>query len=163
MKKGFTLMEMLAVVLLVALLMSFALPVYRTIRFEMRHSQAEQAAVKMAEAMRSFYAHSKGGYITGSFNPTETAGAQVMMSAESACTDRLKSGIPNTSGGEFTIAQLFACGYLSYKDFQGLPYEFTANGTGEPLVTATGKEQAGKFRDKTIQVSKKMYVIEDEE
>lgn len=160
MKKGFTLMEMLAVVMLVALFTTFALPIYRSIRFEMQHGRAEQAAVKMAEAMRSFYTRTKGAPVTGSFTPTTTDGSALMATAASACTDKLASGIPsNSAASAENVSQLFACGYLSYKDFQALPYTFTAHGRGDSegnLVTATGLTKTGKYEGKVIKVSRKM-------
>lgn len=153
-------MEMLAVVLLLAVLTSFALPVYRTIRFEMRHSQASQAAVKMAEAMRMLYAQSKGGTVTDCFTPTTESSK---MTTTKACNNpRLVSGIPNTAGDPFTIEDLFACGFLSYKDFQGLPYTFCAKGTDDPLVEAKGLTQSGKYENSLIQVKKNMRVSEVE-
>ena len=164
MKKGFTLMEMLAVVLLIALFTSFALPIYRSIRYEVYHNRAEQAAVKMAEAMRSFYTRTKGILITGSFDPSITSksgdieGSDIMSTAASQCTDKLSSGIPNETlpEDELKIKDLFACGYLSYQDFQSLPYVFTAHGRDTVLVTATGKEKAGKYNGKTISVDRTM-------
>jgi len=169
MKKGFTLMEMLAVVLLIALFTSFALPIYRSIRYEVYHSRAEQAAVKMAEAMRSFYTRTKGTLITGSFDPSvadksgDVEGSGVMSTAPSQCTDRLASGIPDETGGSLEIKDLFACGYLSYQDFQSLPYVFTAHGRDTVLVTAIGKEKAGKYNGKTISVDRKMIPTTSDE
>ena len=162
MNKGFTLMEMLAVVLVVTLMMSFALPVYRSVRFEMRHSQAQEAALKMADAMRTYYTRTKGGTIINSLDPTSDEGKTAMASTD--CTNLLATGIPN-NGVDIPsdIAQLFACGYLSYKDFRELPYVFTAQGRADPLVVVTGLDRAGQYKDKSFSVSKKMIVVEEEE
>ena len=166
MKKGFTLMEMLAVLLLVTLLMSLALPVYRSIRFEMRRSQAEQAAVKMAEAMRSFYVQTKGGLIVSGVNPLypadpDTADSSDIMAAPAGtCTSRIASGIPSYGSATFGIEQLFACGFLSYKDFQLLPYKFHANGASDPLVTVVGQPGSGKYENVTFCVRKNMTIQE---
>ena len=48
MKKGFTLMEILAVLLVIAVVVSMAAPVFRAIRFEVKNSQAKAAASKLA-------------------------------------------------------------------------------------------------------------------
>ena len=157
-KKGFTLMEALAVVLIVALLVSLAMPIYRSIRYEVRHSQAEQAAVKMAEALRSFYVASKGIAIIGSFNPSTADGVSKMTST--ACPQTLfATGLPPRIRGEETgsIEYLFGCKYLTYKDFENLPYTFTANGRNANLVTVVGGDQAGdKYKNKTFYITRNM-------
>ena len=55
MKKGFTLMEVLAVLLVIAVVVSFAVPVLRAIISEVNYQRAKTAGVKMAEAIRIFY------------------------------------------------------------------------------------------------------------
>ena len=160
MNKGFTLMEMLAVVLVVALMMSFALPVYRSVRFEMRHSQAQEAALKMADAMRTYYSRTRGSTIVGSLSPDTEAGKTTM--ATTNCIDILATGIPvSGQGASQGIGQLFACGFLTEKDFRDLPYTFTAHGTADPLVTVQGLERSGKYKNLSFSVSKKMVVEGD--
>lgn len=128
MKKGFTLMELLAVLLVIAVVVSMAAPVFRAVRYEIKNSQAKNAAKKMAEAMHSYYQASRGYKVTGSFTPTTVAGLNLIKTAPSTCNSPGATGIPaSTSGGSVDVSQLFACGYLSYKDFMSLPYEFYAN------------------------------------
>lgn len=129
MKKGFTLMELLAVLLVIAVVVSMAAPVFRAVRYEIKNSQAKNAAKKMAEAMHSYYQASRGYKVTGCFTPTASAGLTVIKTAASACTSPGATGIPASAGGSVNVSQLFACGYLSYKDFMSLPYEFCANDT----------------------------------
>lgn len=129
MKKGFTLMELLAVLLVIAVVVSMAAPVFRAVRYEIKNSQAKNAAKKMAEAMHSYYQASRGYKVTGCFTPTADAGLNVIKTAASACTSPGATGIPASAGGSVEVSQLFACGYLSYKDFMSLPYEFCTNDT----------------------------------
>ncbi|MDO5764602.1 MAG: prepilin-type N-terminal cleavage/methylation domain-containing protein [Elusimicrobiales bacterium] len=147
MKKGFTLMELLAVLLVIAVVVSMAAPVFRAVRYEIKNSQAKNAAKKMAEAMHSYYQASRGHKVTGCFTPTASAGLTLIKTAASACTSPGATGIPASSVRvSVNVSQLFACGYLSYKDFMSLPYEFCANDTdsfpagwGEKPSTSVGK------------------------
>lgn len=137
MKKGFTLMEILAVLLVIALVLSLAMPVLRTVRFEMRNSQAKAATRKLAEAVKTYYNVSRGSLVTGCFTPSTAAGKTIIQTAPSACNSLASTGIPNTGTAAATpIAQLFACGYLEYKDFVGLPYRFCpyAEASGLPAL-----------------------------
>ena len=161
MKKGFTLMEILAVLLIIAVIGGFALPVLKSIRAEIRHHQAKVAALKMAEAMRSFYQNTRGYFITGSIN-----GADVQnISATCPTTNAEVLGIPPSEGDRTrAINLLFACNYLSSKDFINLPYTFVAG--AQPFdtnilltVTGTGKV-AGKYQDKSFKVYRDMSVEE---
>lgn len=131
MKKGFTLMEILAVLLVIAVVVSMAVPMFRAVRYEIKNSQAKNAAKKMAEAMHSYYQASRGRLLTGCFVPTQTAGKTLIKTASSACASPGATGIPahkrSGSAAEDNVAQLFACGYLSYKDFVSLPYNFCVN------------------------------------
>lgn len=131
MKKGFTLMELLAVLLVIAVVVSMAAPVFRAVRYEIKNSQAKNAAKKMAEAMRSYYQASRGQRLTGCFTPTQAAGENIILTAATKCDSPGATGIPASKSTIATanVAQLFACGYLSYKDFASLPYEFCANDT----------------------------------
>lgn len=128
MKKGFTLMELLAVLLVIAVVVSMAAPVFRAVRYEIKNSQAKNAAKKMAEAMHSYYQASRGHKVTGCFTPTTSAGLNVIKTPAADCTSPGATGIPaSSSRSNVAVSQLFACGYLSYKDFMSLPYEFCAN------------------------------------
>lgn len=126
MKKGFTLMEMLAVVLVLAVVVSMAVPVFRSVRYEVKNSQAKAAAKKLAEAMRSYYQSSRGGVfepMEDGFSPTRDKVLHTACGENSPAA----TGIPNKNAGdryELSIEDAFACGYLSAKDFLGLPYKF---------------------------------------
>ncbi len=167
MKKGFTLMEILAVLLVIAVVASMAVPVFRSVRYEMKNGQAKAAAKKMAEAMRSYYQVSRGlGIKQECFTPTTTTGSQVVLAASSVCQSPTSDGIPyqNSTVNDSSrpsVNQLFACGYLSYKDFLNLPYEMCvcnpvagssqpskcqvakATGTNTPFVVFRGVSGAG--------------------
>ncbi len=167
MKKGFTLMEMLAVILLIAVVVSMAVPVFRTVRYEVKNSQAKTAARKLAEAMRSYYQVSRGlGVKQECFSPTTSSGKSLVLTAASNCASPTSDGIPyqNTSvtnASRPSVGQLFACGYLSSRDFLGIPYEFCtcnpiaggaqptqcqiseATGTNTPFVVLRGVSGAG--------------------
>ena len=70
-KKGFTLMEILAVLLVIAVVVSMAVPVLRSVRYEVKNGQAKNAAHKLAQAVRTYYQVSRGGVPRGqSFTPT---------------------------------------------------------------------------------------------
>lgn len=160
MKKGFTLIEILFVLLVIALIISFALPAYRTVRFDVKNSRAEAALRKLAEARRSFYQSTKGVNIqTGFFTGTDAAGY-----TSGTCTTAISSGIPGTSVSAVAPSQLFYCGYLDRKDFAGLPYKFVicplAGSTGKPCVkkdgdTSTERIYAGAMAVSVAEAGKK--------
>lgn len=167
MKKGFTLMEILAVLLVIAVVVSMAVPVFRSVRFEIKNGQAKTAAKKLAEAMRSYYQVSRGlGVRQECFTPSTSAGKQIVMAAATTCISPSADGIPyqnstTNNSSRSSISQLFACNYLSYKDFLGLPYNFCtcnpipgssqptecqiskATGSNTPYVVARGADGAG--------------------
>lgn len=151
-------MEMLAVLLVIAIVLSFAVPAYRSIRYEMYYHRAKTAAVKMAEAIRSYYQQTKGYVITGEFTGTGSgAGSVTEILGSGTCDNPAATGIPSTEEiRTSTVEQLFKCGYLNAKDFVGLPYRFTACNPllaaadcppvnlKQGLVTVSGLEGAGK-------------------
>ena len=132
-KKGFTLMEILAVLLIIAVVLSFAIPAFRSVRFEQRNSSAKAGVKKLSEAVRSFYQNSKGVKITGSFSGTG-------LTSVPSCQNLGASGVPGT-GKTADITQLFACGYLNANDFAGLPYTFYSCAASAPAV-CNGKPYA---------------------
>ncbi len=154
-------MEMLAVLLVIAIVLSFAVPAYRSVRYEMYYQRAKTSAVKMAEAIRSYYQQTKGYVITGSFTGlgTGTDSVQGILDSSNTCDNPAATGIPSSEETRTsTVDQLFKCGYLNGKDFVGLPYRFTvcdplsaepdvncppANGK-QGLVQVFGLEGAGK-------------------
>lgn len=122
-KEGFTLMEILFVLLVIALIVSFAVPAFRSVRFDVKNSRAKNALKKLAEARRSFYQSSKGSDIAASsFVGTEVTSA---WGRGENCNNPAASGIPASSRSASPVEQLFACGFLDWKDFAGLPYQFT--------------------------------------
>lgn len=167
MKKGFTLMEILAVLLVIAVVTSMAVPVFRSVRFEIKNSQAKAAAKKLSEAMRSYYQISRGlGVKQECFTPSVQAGRTIVMASAADCVSPTSDGIPYQNSATEneslpSVSQLFACGYLSYKDFQRLPYEFCtcnpiaggvqptkcqiseAEGDDTPFVVVRGADGAG--------------------
>lgn len=118
---GFTLMEILFVLLVIALIISFAVPAFRSVRFDVKNARAQAAVKKLAEARRSFYQYSKGSDIAvGTFTGDSAKGL-----ASQTCTENVSSGIPGARNAASGVAQLFACGFLNWKDFAGLPYVFS--------------------------------------
>lgn len=154
-------MEILAVLLVIAVVVSMAVPVLRSVRYEVKNGQAKNAAHKLAQAVRTYYQVSRGGVPRGqSFTPT--ADSDIVLAAPSACVAPSETGIPlQKTTGSVEIKQLFACGYLSFKDFVSLPYTFTvcdprpgqvpndtcklseATGTNTPIVVVKGVDGAG--------------------
>jgi prepilin-type N-terminal cleavage/methylation domain-containing protein len=148
MKKGFTLMEVLAVLLLIAVVLTLAVPTLRAIRQDMRNQQARAAMKKMAEALDTFYVETRGGKISqGCFTPDDGT-----INSTDNCVAGA-SGKPN-GNQSFHFKQLFACGYLEAKDFVSLPYKFcnyiqpgiscpVPSEEGNDLVIAVGLDGAG--------------------
>ena len=168
MKKGFTLMEILAVLLVIAVVVSMAVPVFRSVRYEIKNGQAKTAAKKLSDAMRSYYQMSRGlGVKQECFTPSTAAGRSVVLTDPSLCSSPTSDGIPyqNSTASDSSrpsVGQLFSCGYLSYKDFISMPYEFCtcnpvpngsqptkcqideAKNQNTPLVVVRGVDGAGK-------------------
>ncbi len=120
-KKGFTLIEILFVLLIIALVVSFAVPAIRSVRYDMRNAQAKAALKKLLEARRSFYQSTKGVDVA----PESTfVGLETKAFSTEACTNVSTSGIPATVQGTADPSQLFACGFANWKDFSSLPYTF---------------------------------------
>lgn len=115
-QKGFTLMEILAVLLIIAVILSFAIPAYNSIRFDQRNNLAKEGVKRLSEAIRSYYQNTKGVQITGNFTGTA-------LGTVPACNDFSSSGVPGR-GKTANIMQLFACGYLSGSEYSELPYTF---------------------------------------
>ncbi len=115
-------MEILAVLLVIAVVVSMAVPGFRAVRYEVKNSQAKAAAKKFAEAMRSYYQHSRGQLVESDtcFSPTD-------ISASGTCSGVSATGIPHntdTTAATAPVRNLFSCGYLPYKEFARLPYRF---------------------------------------
>lgn len=123
--QGFTLMEILAVLLVIAVIASFAVPLIKSVRREIRYQRAKSAGVQLAEAVRSFYTDAKGCFkfdtdTTNGFTGTEAAAATCpntnpISTGSSTCEDADKAA----------PTAVFGCNYLSAKMFVDLPYRFT--------------------------------------
>lgn len=134
MKKGFTLMEILFVLLVIALVVSFAVPAIRSVRYDVYNSRAKAALKKLAEARRSYYQQTKGSDITTGSFAASLAGTY----AGQTCLDVAASGIPGSRNFS-SVNQLFACGFLDWKDFDGLPYTFRICSLGTTSASAPCK------------------------
>ncbi len=121
-KRGFTLMEVLAVLMLLAVVASLSIPGIRAVRYEIKNGQAKVAAKKMVEGIKYFRQMTRGGTVNSfgsdGFDPNSLENIE-----EEECEGGMNTGIP---GREISVGirQLFACGYLSPKDFRGVPYKF---------------------------------------
>jgi len=135
-QKGFTLMEILFVVLIIAIVIGFAAPVWRAVRADIKNRQAKTALKKLAEARRNYYQSSKGNdFSTGLFVAPINSGTSLDGWAGQTCSGISTSGIPGGSMPALSVAKAFACGLLDWRDFKGLPYEFTVcplNAAGAP-------------------------------
>ena len=134
MQKGFTLMEMLAVGLMLAVIMSLATPVVRNFRNEIKNAQARTAAGKLAQGYRNYLKDRKCLLVPnrGCFSPTQDT---VIQTDASQCTESRNTGVPGrpslcliTFTDTTDLKNLFACGYVAYKDFANIPYEFCVGG-----------------------------------
>ncbi len=165
---GFTLMELLFVLLVIALVLSFALPAYRSVRYDMRNSSAKSALRKLAEARRSFYQYSKGSDVTGEIDT-----AQVQNYAAQSCVSGAASGVPASARAASSVQQLFACKFLDWKDFAKLPYVFaicdgsasgsacSSLGTGLYAVAAPTTEAGRKYTNQKNGTQYYMYIGQD--
>lgn len=171
MKKGFTLMEILAVLLILAVVTVMVAPAFRAVRYQIKNSQAQAATKKLAEAVRSYYQFSRGHKIKNVKDNTDNGcfnGPGVTSFSSTTCQTWGATGIPaskepaTAAATNSDIAQLFACGFLSYKDFVNVPYRFcvgrdanygntpnslvagpTLYNTDGILATATGNSGSG--------------------
>ena len=82
-------MEILFVLLVIALVVSFAVPAIRSVRYDVYNSRAKAALKKLAEARRSYYQQTKGSDISGGFG-----GSVAESYASYTCQDVAASGIP---------------------------------------------------------------------
>lgn len=145
-QKGFTLMEILAVLLIIAVILSFAIPAYNSIRFDQRNNLAKEGVKRLSEAIRSYYQNTKGVQIIGNFTGTA-------LGTVPTCNDLSSSGVPGRGKTE-NIMQLFACGYLSGAEYSELPYTFysclndvdnkVCHGRPYAVAKAVDKKTAGK-------------------
>lgn len=125
-RKGFTLMEILFVLLIIALIVSFAAPAFRAVRYEIKNMRAKSALKKLAEARRTYYQYTKGVDIKTNMTEDQSyfKGSKAQNLASKTCGDTGKTGIPSADKDPVDVDQLFACGFLNWKDFVDLPYTF---------------------------------------
>lgn len=127
-RAGFTLMEILAVLLVIAVVSSFAVPVFRSVRYDIKNAQAKGALKKLDAAVRSFYSNSRGTHTAPSCfsGVSGVAGCGNVILDSTLCVNRGATGIPNQTAMKETASpeELFGCGYAIKKDFAGLPYKF---------------------------------------
>lgn len=155
--KGFTLMEILAVLLVIAVIASFAVPIIKSVRREMRYQKAKAAAVQLAEAVRSYYTNTKGCLATGDFYGEDAGGS---------CPNTLsaKTGIPDNCGNESNpVKYLFGCGYISPKVFVDLPYNFLVVDPRDNDFFIKGTEQGEGNNGRWFQINRDMTITEDDD
>lgn len=160
--QGFTLMEILAVLLVIAVIASFAVPMIKSVRREMRYQKAKSAGMQLAEAVRSFYTNTKGCLPltdeNGFFGPDASSGTCPI-------NHPAKTGIPSTAatctGG---VGAVFGCGYISPKMFVDLPYNFTVEDprTSTDNVFITGTEQ-GETDGLWFKINRDMTITEKDD
>lgn len=150
MKKGFTLIEVLAVLLIIAVVASMTVPLLRKVNYQVKNSQAKTAALKLAEALRSYYQTNRGYTIESTtFSPTNADNFQnIIMATPSECNSPVATGIPSTASRPAQeVKQLFACGYLSFKDFKGLPYKFVIGSGADADIKAPSPDGTPKDKN----------------
>ncbi|MBR2082655.1 MAG: type II secretion system protein [Elusimicrobiaceae bacterium] len=163
MKKGFTLMEILAVLLVIAVVASFAVPLVKSVRREVRYQRAKAAAVQLAEAVRSFYSDTKGCLPTvDSDDPIDASVVSPSWAGTCPTDHTIKTGVPGSCTGE-NKKVLFACDYISTKVFSDLSYKFAiSDPRGADGTFITGTEQ-GESKNKEFYVNRDMTITESDD
>ena len=146
MNKGFTLMEVLAVVMVLALLGAMAVPSFRSVNSEQKFRRAKISMVKLAQAIKSVHTRTGQSVTENSFFVGTDTDSYLLTEHETIRgVECRNTGIParSVAAGAATLAltELFKCGDLRPKDFVGLPYKFTYDGT---QVIMKGQPGAGK-------------------
>ena len=114
-KRGFTLMEVLAVLLLLAVIASLAVPGIRAANFAIKNARAKNAAKELIEGINNYRLATRGGTVNA-FN-------NFSGSFDTSCTTNVNTGIPGNVSA-ISVGQLAPCGFLSPKDFKNIPYTF---------------------------------------
>ena len=164
MKKGFTLMEVLAVILILAVIGGFAVPAFRSIRADIQARRARTAVQLLRDATLQMRAHTGVDLAydnpdldqeSTSFNPSDPDATAILYAAD--CQEQTATGIPPArlaaAQAPLAISNLFACGYLNPKDFKGLPFEFSVFHYIEDEAwgfIARGQAGSGKYEEKTF-------------
>ena len=160
--KAFTLMEILAVLLVIAVVASFTVPVIKSVRREMRYQKAKTAGVQIAEAVRSFYTDTKGCLVS---NMTGFLGGD-MMTSSCNNTNPIKTGIPASENSDNCggVNALFGCKYISTKVFTDLPYTFyVADKANLDEFLVKGVENPGGENARWFSITRDMVIVEDDD
>ena len=169
-KNGFTLMEMLAVLLVIAVIASLTVPLMQSVRRDMRYQKAKAAGMQLAEAIRSFYTDTKGCL---PITPAESSGFYAPDAADATVcppNHTISTGVRNQCGEDNGLHEriVFACNYVSPKMFVDLPYRFQvmdprpSGGNNEVFIVGTemlSDEETGR----TFTIYRDMTFSEDEE
>ncbi len=168
MNKGFTLMEVLAVVMVLALVGAMAVPSFRASNAEQRFRRAKISLMKLGQAIRTMENdgncvntdpsdeknYSFVGTESDDFLPTNAN----LTYDDCGTTGVPRRSIPSATGAcnALTIKWIFFCGDFRAKDFIGLPYKFTYVREGSDLTTGQvfmeGVGGAGKYIGKKCRV-----------
>ena len=173
-KRGFTLMEVLAVVLMMAVVASLAIPGVRAARFETKHSQAKAAAKQLITGINNYRVTTRGGTVESGI----VKGGEQYFGDKCETATIGSTGIPAQTAG-MPLTQLAPCGFVSAKDFRELPYQFyygsaipstlkeniagTGKVLGEIVLVAVGKDsKAGKYYNANLSEPKYAIYIDSE-
>jgi len=159
-RKGFTLMEILAVLLVIAVIASFAVPVVKSVRREMRYQKAKVAGMQLAEAVRSFYTDTKGCLAIDEegFYAPDAAEATVCPANHTITT-----GVPGNCESNLKARIVFACNYISPKMFIDLPYTFRVYDPRVYSTMGTFIEGDEEGSERKFFINRDMTINEDED
>lgn len=111
-QRGFTLIELMIAVVVVAILAAIALPSYRSSVVRSNRADAQQALLVAAQNLERFYAtNGASGYVGSSVSPTQspTSGTAVYQLAFTA-------GVGNPSANAFVIRATPVAGGVNAND-----------------------------------------------
>ena len=148
--KGFTLIEILVVLLIIGVLASLGVTQYYKAVEEAKADQASAMVAMIGSAARMYMVDhpSITGFVGGSGQLT-TACNQECCYDGFGCNTGVNGNLAN-------LCQIVACGYLSFQDFDCLPYTYEASsggpiGGGSPgYAMATRKQNAGGCSDPNV-------------
>ena len=149
MNKGFTLMEVLAVVMVLALVGAMAVPSFRSVNADQKFRRARMAAVKVAQAIKSNYNRTALLPLNNtSFDGNNEESMVGNLTTDVVCDDNTQTGIPrrslNAGLSSISFKTMFLCGSLLVQDFKGLPYRFTYELVeNQPTIRVTALNGAG--------------------
>jgi type IV pilus assembly protein PilA len=123
---GFSLIELLVVILIIGVLAAIALPAFLGQRSKGQDSSAKSAARNLVSAVESFYATNK-----------------TYVGAESD-NDVKKSGVYGTGNGEATIDDATSDGYtIIGQSASGNRFTITKSGSGDAIDRTCDKKDSG--------------------